>query len=127
MKKRLIILLAFALVLPAQWALAETPQKGGSLTVTCDLTNTGKRSAVEVAQLYVRDLTASVTRPVKELKGFRRVKLDRGQTVKLKFKLSTDDLAFYNNKGELKMEPGKFQLWVGPNAARGLQADFAVR
>ncbi len=86
---------------------------GESVTVSVDLINTGNRAAVEVAQLYVRDLVGSVTRPVRELKAFRRVRLEGGERTTLEFELHTDDLAFFGRDNTLKAEPGEFHVWVG--------------
>ena len=63
---------------------------------------------VEIAQLYIRDLVGNVTRPVRELKGFKRVQLDPGQTVIVDFQLHTDDLAFFGRNMQLMTEPGEF-------------------
>ena len=86
---------------------------GDSLTISVDLINTGDRAAVEVAQLYVRDLVGSVTRPVRELKAFRRLRLEAGERTTLDFELHTDDLAFFGRDNKLKAEPGEFHAWVG--------------
>jgi beta-glucosidase len=99
---------------------------GGSLTVSADIANTGARDGDEVVQLYVRDLAASVTRPVRELKGFRRVHLKRGEKQTITFTLSSDDLAFYNERMQLVAEPGKFHIWIAPDSVRGARAEFSV-
>lgn len=99
---------------------------GGSVTVSAELTNTGAMAADEVAQLYVRDLVGSVTRPVRELKGFRRVRLEPGQTVLLEFTLHTDDLAFYGRDMRLVTEPGEFHAWIGGSSEAELRTGFRV-
>ena len=99
---------------------------GESLTATVTLSNTGKVKAVEVVQLYVRDLAGSLTRPVRELKGFRRVELQPGESRRVSFDLHTDDLAFHNAEMQRVTEPGKFHLWIGPDAQSGLRAEFEV-
>ena len=71
---------------------------GESFEVSAAVTNTGKRRGTEIVQLYVRDQVGDVTRPVRELKGFERVALEPGETRRVKFTLSTDDLAFTNQK-----------------------------
>lgn len=91
------------------------------------ITNTGNAEATEVVQLYVRDLVGSVTRPVKELKGFQRVKVAPKQTVEVKFELPVQDLAFYGLDMVKKVEPGKFQLWIAGDSASGTPAEFIVK
>jgi beta-glucosidase len=99
---------------------------GQSFHVRAELRNTGDRVATEVAQLYIRDLVGSVTRPVRELKGFRRVRLEPGQQVTVDFRLHTDDLAFYGRDMRLVVEPGEFQAWIGGSSEAGLCAGFRV-
>ena len=92
----------------------------GSLIVTVPVTNTGAYDADEIVQLYVRDLVGSVSRPVKELKGFSRISLKKGETRNVTFTLTPDDLKFYNQQLDYKCEPGDFEVMVGPNS-RDLQ------
>lgn len=99
---------------------------GDSITVSVDVTNTGKMDAKETVQLYVRDLFGSVTRPVKELKGFEKIDLKAGETKTVAFTLNTDDLAFYDINMNFTAEPGKFQVWIGPNSQQGLQGEFRI-
>ena len=99
---------------------------GGSFVVSADLTNTGDRDGEEVVQLYVRDLVGNVTRPVRELKGFQRVAVEPGQTVRVEFELHTDDLAFYGRDNTLITEPGDFHVWIGGSSAADLQGEFRV-
>ncbi|WP_277466479.1 glycoside hydrolase family 3 N-terminal domain-containing protein [Parabacteroides sp. PF5-6] len=96
------------------------------LTVTFEVTNTGKYDATEVAQLYVQDCFGSVTRPVKELKRFARVALKAGEKKTVSFTLPVQELAFYTIDMQKKVEPGDFNLWVGPNSRDGLQTTFVV-
>lgn len=98
-----------------------------TLAVTTTLTNTGSRTATEVVQLYVRDLVASVTRPVRELKGFRRVTLEPGQTAEVTLKLPVSELAFWNAAMEYGVEPGRFRLWVAPDSSSGTPVEFEVK
>ncbi len=98
----------------------------GTLVVTVNITNTGERSGDEIAQLYVRDLVGSVTRPVKELKGFRRVSLEPGESKHVRFEVPVQQLGFHGLTMEYFVEPGEFKVWVGPNAAEGLEAEFTV-
>jgi len=91
-----------------------------TLKVWVDVTNTGNYDGEEVVQLYTRDLVGSVTRPVKELKGFEKVFIKKGETVRVEFKLTASDLAFYTRTMEFKPEPGEFKVFVGGNS-RDLQ------
>ena len=99
---------------------------GDELTISADLVNAGPHTAEEVVQLYVRDLVGSTTRPVKELKGFQRVKLEPGQTTRIEFKLHTDELRFYGRNNTLALEPGDFHVWVGGSSATDLRSEFSV-
>lgn len=90
---------------------------GEKLTVTADVTNTGVCDGEEIVQLYVRDLVGSVTRPVKELKGFRKLKLKQGETQKVSFTLTDKDLKFYNLDRKFTAEPGEFNVWVASSSA----------
>ena len=99
---------------------------GQSLTVSVDLANTGTVAADEVVQLYVRDLVGSVTRPVRELKGFRRLRLAPGETVTASFLLHSDDLAFFGRDNRLVVEPGDFHVWVGGSSEAGLRGAFRL-
>ena len=90
---------------------------GGSARVIVELTNTGKRSGAEVVQLYLRDQVSSVTRPVLELKGFRRVELDPGQTQTVTFQLTPAELSFLDRNMQRVVEPGIFEIKVGGSSA----------
>ena len=98
-----------------------------NLTITVDVRNTGKVAGEEVVQLYVRDLVGSVTRPVLELKGFKKVPVEPGATVNVSFQLSADDLAFLNQEMKKVAEPGDFKVFVGPNSAMLLEASFVLK
>jgi beta-glucosidase len=99
---------------------------GETVIIRAELTNTGEVAADEVAQLYVRDLAGSVTRPVRELKGFRRIHLQPGQEVAVEFKLQTSDLAFYGRDMQLAVEPGQFHAWIGGSSDTRLRTEFRV-
>ncbi|MFT5136899.1 MAG: beta-glucosidase [Arenicella sp.] len=99
---------------------------GDTIDVHADVINAGSRVAEEVVQLYVRDLVGNVTRPVKELKGFRRICLKPGERERIIFSLHTDELAFYNRKMELVTEPGRFHVWIGGSSEAELWADFEI-
>lgn len=99
---------------------------GESLTVSVDLINTAQVAAHEVVQLYIRDLVGSVTRPVRELKGFRRVYLEPEERVTVEFELHTDDLAFHGRDMTRRAEPGEFHVWVGGSSEADLMTDFRI-
>ncbi len=98
----------------------------GVVNVSVTLQNSGDVAGEEVVQLYLRDLVASVTRPVKELKAFEKVSLNPGQTKVIEFKLGKAELGFYNNQGEYLVEPGKFDLMVGGNSQETLNGSFEL-
>ena len=97
-----------------------------SLIITVTLANTGSMEAEEVVQLYIRDLVASFTRPVKELKDFARVRLKPGESTKVRFVLPASRLGFYNDEGEYIIEPGEFTLWVGGSSEAELKTRFRL-
>lgn len=99
---------------------------GEALTASVTITNTGQRDGAEVAQLYIRDLVGSVTRPVKELKGFQKIQLKRGEARTVRFRLTDADLAFTRADNTRGSEPGAFNLWIGPSSAEGSEADFVL-
>ncbi len=106
----------------------ESPQiqLGDTLRVSAELTNRGEVAADEVVQCYIRDLIGSVTRPVKELKDFRRVRLVPGETREVTFELPTDKLAFHGRGGGSVVEPGAFHVWVGGTSETELRGEFRV-
>ena len=106
-------------VQPGSW-------KAGGGEISAEVTNTGETAGTEIVQLYVRDRVGSVTRPLRELKGFERVSLQPGETRSVHFRLSPDDLSFTRFDGSWGWEAGKFDVWVGPDSARGLQGEFEV-
>jgi beta-glucosidase len=94
--------------------------------VSFTLSNTGKYDATEVAQVYVRDLVGSVTRPVKELKYFERISLKAGEKRTVECSIPVQELAFWGLDGKKKVESGEFQLWVGGDSACGSPVSFRV-
>lgn len=98
-----------------------------SLRVSIDVTNKGSRDGQEVVQLYIRDLVGSITRPVKELKGFQKISLKAGETKTVNFTLGTKDLSFYNSELKFVAEPGQFQVFVGGNSRDVKQAAFELK
>ena len=89
---------------------------GEKLTATITVTNTGNYDGIEMVQLYIRDLVGTITRPVKELKGFKQVQLKKGESKEISFTISSDDLKFYNSNLQYVVEPGEFQVFVGTNS-----------
>jgi beta-glucosidase len=102
----------------------QTLLEGGELRVTTTVKNTGQRAGAEVVQLYVRDLVGSVTRPVKELKRFRKIGLEAGESQDVTFTLDAADLAFYTAAKKWDVEPGGFVVMVGPNSRDTRDAPF---
>lgn len=102
------------------------PGMGETLTVQALLTNSGAVEAEEVVQIYIRDLVGDVTRPVKELKGFQRVRLRPGESRAVSFELTSADLAFYGQDMRLMTEPGEFHVWVGGSSDAELRALFRL-
>ena len=96
--------------------MPEMAGPGGVVTISVGVTNIGQRGGMEVVQLYVRDVVASVSRPVKELKGFRKIGLEPGEKKTVTFMLSVAQLAFYDRHMRLVVEPGEFQVMVGPSS-----------
>jgi beta-glucosidase len=99
----------------------------GTLTVRATVSNRGSRAAVEVAQLYIRDVAASVTRPVRELKAYQRVSLAPGESKEVTFTLSRRDLTFIGRNLKPTAEAGEFYVWIAPSAeATGVSSRFAL-
>jgi len=98
----------------------------GKLNATVTLTNTGKLAGQETAELYIRDMIGSVTRPLKELKGFQKVFLQPGESKTISFTIGTDDLKFYDINMKYTYEPGDFKLFIGTSSQDVKEADFKV-
>jgi beta-glucosidase len=105
---------------------AQRIQPNGKVTVSIYVENVGRRAGDEVVQLYIRDVAASVTRPVKELKGFQRVTLAAGEKKRLEFVLTPDHLGFWNRDMRFMVEPGEFKVMVGANSEDTIEAKFEV-
>ncbi|MDB9778263.1 fibronectin type III-like domain-contianing protein, partial [Polaribacter sp.] len=97
-----------------------------SFKVSVIVKNTGNVKGKEVVQLYIRDLIGSITRPVKELKGFELISLEPNQEIKVSFNLTKDELGFFNDKGEFIIEPGDFKVFVGGSSETVLEANFKI-
>jgi Beta-glucosidase-related glycosidases len=101
--------------------------RNGQLKVSVEVQNAGKREGDEVVQLYIRDVAASMTRPVKELKGFKRISLKPGETQRVEFTLGPEHLGFYNREMKYVVEPGEFRVMVGSSSEDVNQANFEVK
>jgi beta-glucosidase len=97
-----------------------------TLIASIDITNTGKFDGKEIVQLYIRDLVGSVTRPVKELKGFKKIYFTKGEKQTVTFEISIEDLKFYNSDLKFIAEPGMFEIFIGTNSAATLSAKFEL-
>jgi beta-glucosidase len=105
---------------------SETIKSDESLTVSAEIKNTGSVEADEIVQLYIRDLVADITRPVRELKGFQRIRIKPGESKTVQFELHADDLAFHNQKMQLVTEPGAFHVWIAPDSDSGLKGTLEL-
>lgn len=99
----------------------------GELKVSVTVTNKGARDGKEVVQLYVRDVVGSLTRPVKELKGFQKIDLKAGESKEVSFTLTAKDLSFYNADLQFVAEPGEFKVFVGGNSRDVKEASFTLK
>ena len=105
---------------------SSTITKSATLKVTVNVKNTGLMDGEETVQLYIRDYAASVIRPVKELKAFKKIMIKAGETKEVSFSLTKDDLSFYDADGNSIIESGKFSVFVGPNSRDTKKADFIL-
>jgi beta-glucosidase len=99
---------------------------GGSISARVDLANTGSRAGDEVVQLYVHDPVASISQPVRRLRGFERVTLQPGESKTVSFSLDADDVGFYDESGHFVVEPGRIDVFAGNRSSGGLTASFTV-
>ena len=106
---------------------AATMERNGGVKATVTVKNTGDRDADEVVQLYIRDRVASISRPVKELKGFQRIHLKAGESREVTFDITPDMLKFYNSELRHVLEPGDFSIMTGPDSRRLKTAKLTVR
>ena len=98
----------------------------GELEVSVEVSNTGKYDGEEVVQLYIRDLVGSITRPVKELKGFEKIALKAGETKTITFSINPEIVQFYTANGKWEVEPGDFEVWIGGDSNTALKTSFTV-
>jgi beta-glucosidase len=101
--------------------------KNGSLTAFVDVANTGSRKGDEVVQLYLHDPVASMSQPIRRLRGFQRVTLDPGQKTTVNFSLDASDWGFYDNRGRFVVEPGAIDVYAGNSSTADLTKSFTVR
>jgi len=106
---------------------APTMTRDGKVTASVEVTNTGKRDGATVIQMYLQDETASMSRPVKELRGFEKVDLKAGETKTVSFPIDLDALKFWNQRMKYDAEPGKFNVFVGVDSARVKQSSFELK
>ncbi|HET7116821.1 MAG TPA: glycoside hydrolase family 3 C-terminal domain-containing protein, partial [Hanamia sp.] len=104
----------------------KTLKPGGKITASVNVTNTGTRSGKETVQLYIRQMVGSIARPVEELKGFQQITLEPGETKKVTFSISVNDLKFYNSDLKYVYEPGAFKVFIGTNSADVKEAGFKL-
>jgi len=100
--------------------------KGDKIKASVNITNTGNYDGDEIAQLYVHDVVGEVTRPVKELKGFRKVHIAKGETLTVTFELKDNDLAYYHQDMSYACDPGVFELFIGSDSSTDNKVDFTV-
>jgi len=103
------------------------PEIKDTIVAECEVTNTGKYDGMEVVQLYIRDKVASLARPVRELKGFRKIHLKAGETQKVSFALSASQLGFWNLSNNYITEPGEFQVWISKDSQSGVPVSFWLK
>ena len=101
-------------------------KRDGKVTASVTVTNTGKREGATAVQMYLQDVTASLSRPVKELKGFNKVTLKPGETQTVSFPIDINALKFWNQKLQHVAEPGKFNVFIGLDSARVKQGEFEL-
>ena len=101
--------------------------RNGSLQESVDVSNTGGRPGDEVVQLYIHDPVASISQPVRRLRGFERVRVARGETRTVTFTLDKSDFGFYDNSGEFVVEPGRIDVYAGNSSSADMKKSFEVR
>jgi beta-glucosidase len=106
---------------------SSTVSKNGNLKASVTVTNTGSRKGDEVVQLYIHDPVASISQPVRRLRGFERVTLDASQSQTVTFTLDKSDFGFYDNRGKLVVEPGQIDVFAGNSSSADLMRSFTVR
>lgn len=105
---------------------APTMKRDGKVTASVQVTNTGKREGATVVQMYLQDVTASMSRPVKQLKGFEKITLKPGETQTVSFPIDIEALKFWNQQMKYDAEPGKFNVFIGTDSARVKKGEFEL-
>jgi beta-glucosidase len=105
---------------------ATSVKKNGRLTATVHVKNTGTKTGDEVVQLYIHDPVASISQPVRRLRGFERVTLGGGEETNVRFTLDKSDFGFYDNRGKFVVEPGKIEVYAGNSSKADKMASFTV-
>jgi beta-glucosidase len=100
--------------------------QGGSVVASVDVKNTGGRAGDDVVQLYIHDPVASISQPVRRLRGFQRVTLAPGQTKTVTFRLDASDVGFYDNSGRFRVEPGTIDVFLGDSSDAPKAGSFTV-
>jgi beta-glucosidase len=119
--------LSYTLFEYSNWTISsDTMNFNEKIKVSVDVTNTGKYDGKEVVQLYIRDVVGSVTRPLKELKGFQKVEIKKGEKKTIRFEISVEDLKFYNSNLEFIAEPGDFQVFLGADSSTNKFMSFKL-
>ena len=116
-----VLLMLSSGVSPTEW------QDGKKITASVTVKNNGSRDADEIVQLYIRDMVASISRPVKELKGFQRIHLAAGESREISFDITPEMLKFYNAELKHVIEPGDFQIMVGGNSKEVKTQNLTVK
>ena len=111
---------------PVTLSASEMPVNG-SVTASVTVTNTGDRDGDEIVQLYIHDIYATSTRPVKELKGFKKVHIAAGQSAQVDFTITADELSYYNHDLKWVCDPGDFEIFVSPDSRQGDPVRLTVR
>jgi beta-glucosidase len=109
------------------WISKPAIGKSERVTVSAHVTNAGDRGAEEIVQLYTQQETASVSRPVRELKNFRRIRIEPGERTVVKFQVGAEDLSFYDEHQQLVTEPGKIHVWIAPDSVGGVEGEFTLQ
>ena len=104
----------------------QSVKKNGEVTATVDVTNTGARTGDDVVQLYIHDPVASISQPVRRLRGFKRITLNPGETLPVSFTLDASDFGFYDNRDKFVVEPGEIEVYAGDSSTATLKQTFAV-
>lgn len=105
---------------------SETLKEGGSITISATVRNTGNYDGEEIVQLYTHDKVRTITPPMKELKGFEKIFLKKGESKTVTFELTTEDFKFYNNEEEFIFEPGEFEFFVGGSSDNKFTGSFTI-